>query len=442
MPQTIDPEFWLNLSEDKLKQPDIVSQIVNMFDRPASPESQTGYLPHIMQQPVFTQPDAPVPPEVMYPNVGNDYPPGVVPNQVTNMRPRPAQVTPQPSTAQPSTSQQQSGSQSQQTTTETQTQTTDGKPVLNNYEDYLKLFQQTLGNAPELDKKRRNQLAIVAGINALGNAIKQVVNLHDRNKYGSPATPQVDQLTPALLSQYEKEYQDYMQRKDRYDLQKTNTMQEAMRYAYGDEQQRKASEERWKLYGEEKKDRADERASDRKFQKDLYEQKIKDEKAMYDQQVKDQATRDEILHGYDMEKFNSAKNAAEKSNAVAENELKLAGENVPVIDQKTGRSIIIPKELYWDIYQKIMNNPTSELDKQMQKLDGADYEQSKNIINGLIAAEYQKYYEPKYDSAGQFQGWMMKDPNAPASTKEYKTFWDYMPVEPPEPTLPSIFQRK
>ena len=196
------------------------------------------------------------------------------------------------------------------------------------------------------------------------------------------------------------------------------------------------------MYAAEKQDRADENAANRKFQTDLYGQKVADEKAMYDQQVKDQAARDKTLHGYDMEKFNAAKSAAEKAGAVTENEMKLAGENVPVIDQKTGRSLIIPKELYWDIYQKIMNNPSSELDKQMQQLEGADYEQSKNIINGLIASKFQDYYEPKYDSAGQFQGWMMIDPNAPQPAKEYKTFWDLMPGSLPASTVPNVFQRK
>lgn len=420
-PGTIPTGDYPDLLETKWDNSDLGRYTPSMFD----PEGRyireaLEMTPDTLRTPTVRNPNAPKPPERMEQRPANPV--------FTTPYQHEGQYTPT-----------QPASQTETTPTATQPQKND---LESGYENYLKLFEKTLGDKPELDTKRRNQLAMVAGINALGQALKQIVDYTGRTKFGSPINPQQDNLTPALLGQYEKEMQDYLQRKDKYDMMKTAAMQDAFRYAYGDEQYRKQVDDRWKMYDAEKQDRADENAANRKFQTDLYGQKVADEQAMYDQQVKDQAARDKTLHGYDMEKFNAAKSAAEKAGAVTENEMKLAGENVPVIDQKTGRSLIIPKELYWDIYQKIMNNPSSEYDKEKQRLEGADYEQSKNIINGLIAAEFQKYYEPKYDSTGQFQGWMMIDPNAPQPVKEYKTFWDMTPPGTlPNETLPDFWPK-
>ena len=307
------------------------------------------------------------------------------------------------------------------------------------YEDYLKLFEKTLGDKPELDTKKRNQLAPVALINSLGQALRQVVDFTGKSKYGSPINPQQDNLTPGLLAQYEKESQDYQQRKDRYDLQKTNTMQQALQYAYGDEKAKDQYEKQLDLLGRQQEFSAAQTDKELGARKDLYGAQVKNTKDQYDQQVRDQVARDEKLHGYDMEKLRAAKTAADK---VVGDELKLAGENVPVIDQKTGQPLVIPKELYWDVYQKIMNNPSDQMKQMMMGLEGATYEQSKQIVGGMIASEYRKFYEPQYDTTGKFEGWRMVDPNAAAQPKEYKTFWDLPGMTTPGVPLPSAFTPK
>ena len=313
----------------------------------------------------------------------------------------------------------------------------DGK--LSGLEDYLQYFQKTLGDAPELDTKKRNQLAMVAAINALGQGLRQVVDYTGKVKHGAPINPQQDNLTGGLLSMYDKEMKEYEQRKDRYDLQKTNTMQDAFKYAYGDEKAREQYEKQLDLLGRQQGFAAEKAQQEAENRAALQKDKQGFDAAKLEYQRQADLDKLKTKYGYDVDLLNrrlsadAAKNAAD----VIEDQLKLAGDNIPVIDQKTGQSLVIPKELYWDVYQKIMNNPSAEMKKQMVQLMGADYQTSKQIVNGMIASEYRKYYEPQYDAAGQFQGWRMLDSNAPAPQKDYKTFWDFMPGSVPGAELPT-----
>ena len=326
----------------------------------------------------------------------------------------------------------------------------DGK--LSGLEDYLQYFQKTLGDAPELDTKKRNQLAMVAAINALGQGLRQVVDYTGKVKHGAPINPQQDNLTGGLLSMYDKEMKEYEQRKDRYDLMKTNTMQDAFKYAYGDEKAREQYEKQLDLLGKQQEFAKEQLGKQQEFASEKAQQEAENRAALQkDKQGFDaakleyqrQADLDKLKtkYGYDVDLLNRRLSADAAKNAanVIEDQLKLAGDNVPVIDQKTGQSLVIPKELYWDVYQKIMNNPSAEMKKQMVQLMGADYQTSKQIVNGMIASEYRKFYEPQYDAAGQFQGWRMLDPNAPAPKKDSKTFWDFMPGALPGGTAPILF---
>ena len=308
------------------------------------------------------------------------------------------------------------------------------------YQNYLDLFQQTLPKEPQPDSKRRNQLAMVAGINALGQALKQVVDFTGRQKYGSPINPQNDPTALQALSQYEKLDQEYKQRKDRYDLQKTNTMQQALQYAYGDEKAREQYEKQLDLLNRQQD-----------FSTKQTDKEINARKELFNAQKDAQAKAADIDYERDLKKMEAQYGFSSKligenlaadmallaaktdpatsdayTKALMDMRKSLAGEDVPVVDQATGTQYTLPKELYFDVAQKIMKNPLDPITRQLISQLGPEPEQNKTIINTLIASEWQKYYEPVVDSAGNQVGFRMKSEQAP-DQKEYKTFWDFMP---------------
>lgn len=287
------------------------------------------------------------------------------------------------------------------------------------YENYLKLFEKTLSAKPELDTKRRNQLAMVAGINALGQALKQVVDFTGREKFGSPIIPQQDQLTPALLGQYEKEYQDYLQRKDRYDLQRTNTMQQALQYAYGDEKAREQYEKQLDLLGrqqdfsrEQAGVQAEENAKERQARAELY-----------GKQAQQQAERDKTQHGYDLEKLKKnfeyesalvAQRGDEALKAVKERygfqaatkvATELAKKSLLVTDENPNKPITIPPQIYMDVLQKqiaLQNQDFTEF------LTSTDFNATNNAGDIMVARYWKDFYTPVYDANGDVISWESK----------------------------------
>jgi hypothetical protein len=399
MPPTINPYLW-PLSEQDLQRPDIVEQIINSFQRPYDPAAQ-GYDPRYIQdlstRPVvdWTEPDAPVPQEIQDLQPTRTFEPS---NGVINRTPpiQNAQVTPtiQP-VQQPSTGQSKSAS-----------------AMPEGYEEYLKIFQNTLGAAPELDKKRRNQLAMVAGINALGQALKQVVDFHGRSKYGAPITPQQDQLTPALLSQYEKEYQDYQQRKDRYNLQKTNTMQQALQYAYGDEKAREQYEKQLDLLGKQQKFSSEqtdkEIAAREKLAKDQADLVGKRDDKQYQQDL------EKMQKNFEYESALAAQRASEAMKAVKERygfqaatktATELAKKSLLVTDEDPNKPIVIPPQLYLDILQKqiaLQNQDFTEF------LTSTDFNATNNAGDIMVARYWKDFYTPVYDVDGNVISWESK----------------------------------
>ena len=292
---------------------------------------------------------------------------------------------------------------------------------LSGYEDYLKLFEKTLGPEPELDKKKRNQLAMVAGINALGQALKQVVDYTGRTKHGAPINPQVDQLTPALLGQYEKELQDYQQRKDRYDLLKTNTMQNALQYAYGDEKARERYDNELALLGKQNEYMTGRETQQQK--NDL--EKIKEQNRLI-------AERDETLQGYDLKKIeeqykNESKLIGQRNadalkamqekygmQAAQKAATALAKKSLQVTDpDDVNKPITIPPHIYLDILQKqiaLQNQDFTEF------LTSTDFNATNNAGDIMVAKYWRDFYDPVKDEVGNVVAFQPKGVASPGGS--------------------------
>lgn len=376
---------------------DFTNDIVRSLQYPAA---QQEY-PNVAPLPGITWSDPSGP---FFPEDLKNIEPGI-----SRIKPLPAVVTPNPTT------------EPKQQPNNPSTGEAQKDDPMAGYEEYMRLFKNTLPAEPVKDKKRQQQLAIVAGINALGQGLRQVINLNDRNKYMSPINPQADPTALQALAEYEKLNDEYLQRKDRYDMQKQQSMQEALRYAYMDETQREQYKKQLELQNKSQEFQANENDKEQKARA-----------ALYAQQKQDQAERDKTLYGYDQDKMAQAHKydadliwqrfAADKklldekigkdksdaySGAMAAMMKDAAGENLPVVDQKTGQSVIIPKDIYFDIAQKIAKNPLDPIAAKMIDKLGPDPEQNKQILNTLIASEWQKYYEPVYDSANNLSGFRM-----------------------------------
>jgi hypothetical protein len=401
MTPIIDPNFWLNMAQKKLEQPDIVGQILAQYQRPGDPSAQ-NYDPRYVSELVNNPAAAPLDPTQPV-ATSNDYD-----LNAGYLKGSPGDLAVKAGKIPPYTTFTEAAKQNKSNATPppaAQPSTQSSLPT--GYEEYMKIFKNTLPAEPELDKKKRNQLATVAAINALGQMIRQVVDYHYGAKHGSPINPEPNVTTQQLLAQYEKEHDEYQQRKDRYDLMKTNTMQNAFKYAYGDEQyQRKYNDtlammnQRATNAEELQKNKAGYNAALMGAKHELGDETMKDKQANDLEKMKKK-------YGYDLDLLGKRIGAenARAADKVVTDQFKLAGDNVPVVDQQTHATLTIPKELYFDVYQKIMNHPTAEISKRMKDLVGANYEQSKQIVDGMIASEYQKYYKPIYDATGKFQSW-------------------------------------
>ena len=288
------------------------------------------------------------------------------------------------------------------------------------YEDYLKLFEKTLGKEPELDTKKRNQLATVALINSLGQALRQVVDFTGKSKYGSPIYPQQDNLTPGLLAQYEKESQDYQRRKDRYDLQKTNTMQQALQYAYGDEKAKDQYEKQLDLLGRQQE-----------FSASQSEKEIAARDKLADKQADLQGKRDETQYTQDLEKLkknyeyeskligqraNDAFNLVKEkygAQQAAKSAIELAKKSIQVTDEDPNKPVTIPPQIYLDILQKqiaLQNQDFTEF------LTSTDFNATNNAGDIMVARYWKDFYKPVYDEQGNVASWESGGAQYPSST--------------------------
>ena len=308
------------------------------------------------------------------------------------------------------------------------------------YEDYLKIFQNTLGASPELDKKRRNQLAIVAGINALGQALKQVVDFHGRSVHDAPINPHQDQLTPTLLSMYDKEMQDYLVRKSQYDLQKTQKMQDAFKYAYGDKQQQEAFDRQLEILGKEQDFRSGEST------KELDWKTIEaDQQRAFETQEREGAQDDFLMRMKKQFEYDMAleKERAKKSGNQIGKILSDVVDGWGVIDKTTGSTVSIPQEMFWDVLASELKemNMTPDEFSDPNRLPSKGYGSTEEEAKAIVTGAWNKYYQPVYDDQGKQVGWDIKRKETPGN-KSYKTFWDLIPDATPGTSAPSWFKIK
>lgn len=441
MATPIDPNFWLDLYRNKVEQPDIIRNLIDSYENPASPQGQL-YDPNALQSLTWDKPVIVGSPGQTYTgpsdgiSIPDDYDlntgyiigsPGDVAVKQGRLRPFTPSVTPQPQ-AQP-----QAGSQPNAPTPATQPENESNLPT--GIEEYMKYFTKTLGAEPELDKKKRNQLALVAMINALGQGVKQVVDYHGRTKHGSPIYPEQNNITPALLAQYEKEYQDYQQRKDKYDLLKTGAMQDAFRYAYGDEQYRKQIEDRWAMQKDEQTYRTNERADDRKYADEQYQIKKKDAQDAYDQQVKDQAERDKTLHGYDMERLRAQ--MSDKGKGKLDESLaslaELYKDGYLLRDERNGADIPVPASVFDAISTKVLYGLAAkdwggDVDKM---ITSSEFKSDKETMKRLLNQYWQQYYDYRVNQDGTVDWYPIEGTKA-TNPGEMFNFWDYLPGGMPQ----------
>lgn len=383
-----DQQYWLDLIRQGLDRPDVVDQLLASYNRPSSPDAQPGGQGIVsglytkspesptpaLRQPSFTMPRGQTMEQYAQ---SSTAPQG---NMLTNARV--AAATPQqPAQTQP-----------------------------NGYEEYMKYFSKTLPAEPKLDTKRRNQLAAVAAINALGQMVKQVVDLHGRSKYGAPITAQQPSTaTPILLSQYEKERDDYLNRKDKYDYMKMNTMQDAFKYAYGDERDRENYQQQWALLQEQHR-----LAGQRE------DKEIAARKELYGDQAEAQAKRDVQQHENDLAKLRKnweyEKDLIEQRNNDALNILKekagvqaavktaaqLAKKSLLVTDTDPNNPITIPPQIYMDVLQKQIALQNQDF---TTFLTSVDFNATQNAGDIMVARYWKDFYKPIYDKNGNVESW-------------------------------------
>lgn len=424
MPTTINP-YW-PLNEEDMRSPDIVARIINSFQY--DPSSDQEYDPRFIQgvindyQSQTSKNYGDIPQNQSWsgsksPNAtSSDY------NQETGyIKGTPGDLAVLSGRMKPYTP---SGQQPQPTAQGPVMQppsVPSDLDTLSGYEDYMKIFKNTLGATPELDKKRRNQLAIVAGINALGQALKQVVDFHGRSKHGAPINAQQDRLTPALLSMYDKEMQDYQQRKDRYDLQKTNTMQHALQYAYGDEKYRDQYDKQLDLLNRQQTFSKSESDKEIAARGKLAEK----QSALLSQKEQDQHVRDleKLKKNYEYESRLIGQKANDAFNLVKEkygaqqatkSAIELAKKSIQVMDEDPNKPIIIPPQIYLDVLQKqiaLQNQDFTEF------LTSTDFNATNNAGDIMVARYWKDFYKPVYDEQGNVVSWESKSALQPSSTQ-------------------------
>lgn len=363
--------------------------------------------PDTLRTPTVINPNAPKPPDKMEPRPA-------IPAFTTPYKYE-GDYIPTPQAAQPSQAQagqpQQSG-------------------MMSGLENYLQYFQKTLGDAPELDKKKRNQLAAVAAINALGQGLKNVVDYTGRVKNESPINLRQDQLTPALLGQYEKEMQDYLQRKAQYDLKRTMAMQDAFKYAYGDKQaQDDFDREMDKLIfaaGEADKTRrfeADEASKTRGWKSSEEELQRKWGTGEREGAHGDALERMKEQFEYDMalEKERNKGRVGSGSSKLVE-EIENGWE---VMDNKNGQVAKLPKVMFWDVLTRELKamNMTPEALMSSDRKPSEGYASKEDEAKAIVTNGWSKYYDPVYENGKQI-GWQAK-PEA----GNMKTIWDFIPMD-------------
>jgi hypothetical protein len=362
--------------------PDVVGNIVN--------GSQTVTDPDLQWLPPMT-PEDPI---------------GFPGNQpISQMKPQPAgQITPL-TPAQP-------GVVARNTTTPTQPTTTSTNPNVKGYENYLDIFKNTLPDEPQPETKRRKQLATVAAINALGQALKQVVDYTGNVRHGAPINPQNDPTTLQALSQYEKLDQEYKNRKDRYDLTKMNTLQEAFKYAYGDEKQREQYENQLNLLGKQNE-----------YMTGREEQQSANEIAKLGEANKLVTERDKTQQGYDLDKIqkqyeNESKLIGQRNQdaldlvkeryglqSAAKAATQLASKSLQVVDEDPDKPVTIPPQIYLDILQKqigLQNQDFTEF------LTSTDFNATNNAGDIMVARYWKDFYTPVYDAEGNVVSFQSK----------------------------------
>lgn len=302
-------------------------------------------------------------------------------------------------------------------------------------ESYLQYFQKTLGASPELDKSKRNQLAMVAGINALGQALRQVVDYTGRVKHGSPIYKQEDTLTPSLLSMYDKEMQNYLTMKSQYDLRKTQGMQDAFKYAYGDKQAKddfdremlKLNDQQGFLSGEGDKTRgfeADEASKTRGWKSSEEENQRKWGTGEREGAQGDALERMKKQFGYDMElekERNKGRAAGSGSSKLVE-EIENGWE---VMDNKNGQAVSLPKVMFWDVLTRELKsmNMTPDALMNSDRKPSEGYGSKEDEAKAIVTNGWNKYYDPVYENGKQI-GWTAK-PEA----GNVKTIWDFIPMD-------------
>lgn len=275
----------------------------------------------------------------------------------------------------------------------------------NDLADYLKMFQQFL-TPPVEDKAKQNRLKTAAALNALGNALVNVMNM---TQFGqAPVAVKTDNSAMAYpLAQAEQLRQEYVQQKNLYDQMNLRLMGDAVQMQRQDKRWDKADQmqrERWDKEDAIRKEGWDRQAQEAQKDRDFRAQQMETEYAkraeLYDKQFKNELSILDKRHQYEVDEIGKRYGAA--AAAAAAN---IGEKAFPVIDHATGKTVILPPELYWDVMSKELQKQNKDI---AEWVTSADYNATDNSANAIVAESWSKHYDPVYDAAGNVTGFKPK----------------------------------
>ena len=282
------------------------------------------------------------------------------------------------------------------------------------YEDYLKIFQNTLPDKPELDVKKRKRLATVAAINALGQSLRQAVSAYGAKKYDAPIAPLADPTALQLLGQYNKEETDYDQKKMMYDRMKTQTMQDAYRYAYGDKQSNEHYQRQLDLMNKQQEYSTNRDEGTQKFQAeqqkktqeyytnrdktqmqndlDKIDKQYGKEIAVLGERVK---AEDKIYRNKLQADMETLEKSGLNSNGLYE-AAKVKEAPFPVYDTKTGADVLLSAGQNWYVLTQELNRMNIDIKTYFE--DPTMYNSPTVGSKVIVTNAWRTYFEPQYDN--------------------------------------------
>jgi len=291
-----------------------------------------------------------------------------------------------------------------------------GVPVTdekNYYEDYISQLDESLVD-PINTKKRQEDLAKAAQINATGGMLQNVIDLiAGGGSNGAPIYKRTDTATPAMLNQLERLRADDARRQEIYNAQKLQNQIRGISFGQQDKDRDKRSEQYY--YGEHK--RTEERKEDKAFtaeqnrlgreaqikaqevatkgnteaQKELIALRTKYSKELDDYQTANAIKQYEGQYGAQMG-FLVAKAALEAKQNGPNGTGTGDDKNFYIRDDETGEIVTIPPADYWNIVQKVVTSQGT--------YDGEDFTMNEDFklnesqLNALVAKHWKEYPPP------------------------------------------------